>query len=124
MLMKAISDSDIAAFSELIPLINANYSTNEGMTFLHTAVGGNQLEMARKLIKAGADVNAVASEGLSIFHVAAYLGDELMMKLLLKASNKPNINVKDINGVTPLQLAKNDNNDVITQLLIDSGASE
>ena len=29
--MKAISDSDIAAFSELIPLINANYSTNEGM---------------------------------------------------------------------------------------------
>ena len=69
-------------------------------------------------------MNAVASEGLSIFHVAAYLGDELMMKLLLKASNKPNINVKDINGVTPLQLAKNDNNDVITQLLIDSGASE
>ena len=47
-----------------------------------------------------------------------------MMKLLLKASNKPNINVNDINGVTPLQLAKNDNNDVITQLLIDSGASE
>lgn len=123
-LMKAISDSDLVAFSELISVINTNYSTDDGMTFLHTAVGGNQLDMARELIKAGADVNAVASEGLSIFHVAVYLGDESMMELLLKESNKPNVNVKDINGFTPLQLAKNDNNEVITQLLIDAGATE
>lgn len=37
-LMKAISDSDLLAFNELISAVDANYKTKDGMTFLHTAV--------------------------------------------------------------------------------------
>lgn len=75
--------------------------------------GGNdssaQLRVVQKMIKAGADVNAQGQlefGGATALHIAADTGDEAIVKLLIEAG--ANVNAKDKEGRTPLDVARSD----------------
>jgi ankyrin repeat protein len=62
-----------------------NVASNNAMHVapLHSAVAGNHLEIAAKLIEAGADVNAIQAEGFTPLMGAAQNGNLQMVQLLL-----------------------------------------
>ena len=80
-----------------------------------------QVEVAKLLLAAGADVEPVVYGGLlrsSPLSVAVNFGNVEVVRLLLAAG--ANVNVQDRNGATPLNLSGS--NAQITQLLIDATA--
>jgi ankyrin repeat protein len=74
---------------------------------LHRAIQTRQLAIARRLIEAGADVDAIAAGGLAPLHVAAEAGWADGVDLLLSAGARPNLLSLefDDDGVPPLMLA-------------------
>ena len=99
---------------------------NRGRTPLHYAAGGKyynskgaHLAVARFLIAHGADVNAKGDTGYTPLHVAAGLGQEDMVKLLL--DNGADINAMDVRG-TPLQAAVLQGHEEVVALLIERKA--
>ncbi len=91
-------------------------SMADGMSSLMFAVstsvkGGNdesaQLRVVQKMLKAGADVNAQSRyNGATALHIAADTWDEAITKLLIEAG--ANVNAKDKEGRTPLDVARSD----------------
>jgi uncharacterized protein len=96
-----------------IKLINAkaniNAITKDGYTALHYAIGnssqGNDyVEIAKLLVKAGADVNLGKSYGgRTALMSAIELGDIALLRLLLKA--KADLSAKDDKGQTAIDYA-------------------
>jgi uncharacterized protein len=62
---------------------------------LHSAVAGGAFAIARRLVDAGADVDAVQQDGYRPLHAAARNGDELTVELLLVAGADPRATVAD-----------------------------
>lgn len=85
---------------------DVNAVTRESMkiTSLHSAVTAKQFEMARELLKRGANVNpSQAENGITPLHEAAANGSLEFVKLLLEHGAKLNAKTKD--GKTPLDFA-------------------
>ena len=82
-----------------------NLASQESMrvTPLHSAVAADQLDLARELVRRGANVNATAERGLTPLHEASARGDLEMVKLLVAA--KANVYAKASDGKTPTDLA-------------------
>jgi ankyrin repeat protein len=74
-----------------------------GFTPLLFAARQGDVESARILLDAGADVNETAADGLSVLLVASDGGHEDLALFLLERGANPN--VKDRNGMTPLHFA-------------------
>ncbi len=74
-----------------------------GFTPLLFAARQGDLESARILLDAGADVNEAAADGLSVLLVATDSGHEDLALFLLEHGAEPN--VVDRNGMTPLHFA-------------------
>ena len=70
---------------------------------LHSAVAHRYLEIARQLVAAGADVNAVQADDFTPLHEAAQNGQREMAELLLEAGAQ--VNPRKADGKTPLGLA-------------------
>lgn len=70
---------------------------------LHSAVAHRHLEIARRLVAAGADVNAVQADDFTPLHEAAQNGQREMAELLLEAGAQ--VNPRKMDGKTPLGLA-------------------
>ncbi len=85
-------------------------------SFVDAAMRGDT-EMALKLLREGADVNAAQGDGMTALHWAAERGDTKLAKALLAA--KPNVKaVTRIGSYTPLHIAaKSGNADVIAALV-------
>ena len=64
------------------------------------------LEAAKLAVELGADVNAVADDGRTALHGAAYLGANEMIRFLVERG--ANLEVKDMYGQTPLSIALGD----------------
>jgi ankyrin repeat protein len=80
----------------------------------------------RLLIKAGADVNMVASaeasEGESPLHIASFTNNTSVMTLLIK--NKANVDISSpVDGFTPLILASRSGHKEAVELLLKHGAN-
>ena len=84
--------------------INA-FSTNATRnTPLHAALAGACVPaLVKRLIMAGADVEASGEHGYTPLHVAASRGDETLCDLLIARGAKPHATMDD--GTTPAQLA-------------------
>ena len=70
---------------------------------LMTAVGIGAVDVVKKLIASGADVNEKMSNGITALHVASVKGDADMVRLLLK--HGANVNMTNDNGFSPLSSA-------------------
>lgn len=108
-------------------LINARFSNNNA-TPLIFATANNKPEVAKFLLKKGADVNARASNGHTALHYAAAYGPVDLVKLLLQKGAPVNFDVKDNAqgddpGCTPLLYAAANGHLEIVKILLKKGAS-
>jgi len=74
--------------------------------------------IARMLVEAGADVNATNSEGWTPLFFASRSGDEKNRKTVLHHGQRPNINIRSMQGDTPLLYAASRR---VAQLLVAHG---
>src|ERR1700734_1903643 len=97
-----------------------NGAQGDGMTALHWAAYRNDLEMAKMLISAGADVKATTRiEGLTPLAMACTNGNAAMVEALVKAGSDVNL----AGGLwTPLMLASSSGSADAVKVLVDHGA--
>lgn len=81
-------------------LLERGAYANGGFTPLHFAAREGQLEVARLLLDAGADVNAPAADGKSPLNLAIYNGHYTLAELLIDRS--ADVNLADAEGFPPL----------------------
>ena len=97
-----------------------NGAQGDGMTALHWAAYRNDLEMAKMLIAAGADVKAATRiEGLTPLAMACTNGNAAIIEVLLKAGSDVNL----AGGIwTPLMLASSSGSADAVKVLLEHGA--
>ncbi len=101
--------------------VDVNAAQGDGNTALHWAAYRDDLEMARLLIQAGADVKArTRLADLTPLHLAAANGSASMIELLVKAG--ADVNLPNGNGTTPLMLAASAGKTDALGVLLDQGA--
>ena len=93
---------------------------HHGAVSLHLAIVSNEIDIAKLLIDYGADINAQDDEGNSVLSVAARNENHEGLRLLL--ANRALSELKDQNGVTPLQFAVGYNMKKNVDILIKNGA--
>ena len=99
--------------------INALSHNHFTATPLQGAVAFRKIELARLLIKRGANVNCRGEEGVSPLHEAVGGGQLEFAKLLLE--HGANVNAKDDNGKTPLATALEYKQDAVAAFLRERG---
>jgi ankyrin repeat protein len=90
------------------------------MTALHWAVSRNDEPMTRRLLQAGADVNAVTLYGIRPLGLACENGSPEIVRMLL--DKKADAEYRIAGGVTPLMTASRTGNAEVVKLLIDAGS--
>jgi ankyrin repeat protein len=119
----AAQKGDAAAVQALLKQnVDVNAAQGDGNTALHWAAYRDDLEMARVLLQAGADVKAKTRLGeMTPLLMAATNGNAPMIDLLLKSGADPN--TANGNGTTPLMLASAAGVTGAIQALLDKGAN-
>lgn len=84
-------------------------------TPLNAAVAANRLEIARRLLEAGADANAHQHGGITPLHEAAAAGNAAMVRLLLAHRADPSAISED--NRTPLGMALEKNHREVIEIL-------
>jgi ankyrin repeat protein len=101
---------------------DVNAAQGDGTTALHWAAYREDLEMARLLVKAGADVKATTRIGdMTPLYMAAKTGNAAMVELLLNAGSE--IDRANANGTTPLMVAAAAGKADAVKVLLDRGAN-
>lgn len=90
----------LLSFEETIE-IDVLSSTNS--TPLHLACSKGHLEIAHLLVKSGASIHQIDSNGNSVLHLAAHNGHELIVSWLLL--QRPNLGLRNYIGLTPEEWA-------------------
>ena len=88
-------------------------------TLLHTVSGGGQLEMARWLIKHGADPNATRNVGWRPLQIASKLGHLEILRLLIGSGADVDVRA---NSWTALLLAVDEGHLDVLRFLLENGA--
>ncbi|XP_043276434.1 ankyrin repeat domain-containing protein 39-like isoform X2 [Venturia canescens] len=84
--------------------ISANAQDGAGYTALHYASRAGNLEICKKLVQYGADVNAATRSGIATsLHRSAMRGLDDVVQYLLKCGANPHL--QDSDGYTPLHRA-------------------
>ncbi|MEZ0327389.1 MAG: ankyrin repeat domain-containing protein [Fimbriimonas sp.] len=92
-----------------------------GVTPLHAALANGHKEIARVLIRAGADVGASqGGEGWTALHYCAYSGDRETAEFILERS--PKLDAQDKQGRTPAELAEERGFTDLAEVLRPKGA--
>lgn len=81
---------------------DASAQDNQGLTAMHCAAQGGNVEMVQALLSSGADVHAKDCLGWTALHCAVYNCSEAMANMLLVAGAV--VNLQDNEGCTPLHL--------------------
>lgn len=101
--------------------VDVNAPQGDGSTALHWAAYRDDLEMAKLLIAAGADMTAKTRLGdITPLFMAAKNGNAAMLGLMLTA--KADANAANTNGTTPLMLAAASGKTDAVKVLLDRGA--
>jgi ankyrin repeat protein len=97
-----------------------NPSTKQAM--IHNSVQNQDVNGVRTLLQQGADPNLVeGNQGRTPMHIATTKGDANMIRLLKESGG--NINARDNNGKTSLDLALESNDNSTARILLNNGAS-
>ena len=100
---------------------DVNTAQADGMTALHWAAQKNDVDLAKMLLYAGANVKATTRiGGYTPLLVAAKLGHAQVIDALLASGADPN--GRTMNGTTPLMFAAQAGNLAAVQALLDKGA--
>jgi ankyrin repeat-rich membrane spanning protein len=114
-MMKALLEHDPATTKKMI-----NMTNKQNITPLDFAVGNDRVEIARMLIKHGADVNKEDSQGRTIlFDMTNCKNGVAFVKLILE--HDINIHHEDKHGNTAMRTAFFHENLEIIKLLMDAG---
>ncbi len=81
----------------------------DGRNYLHKVVSANEVEAAKILLTKGYKPNEPDAVGLTALHLAACTGNMDMMKALVGAHKKTNVNLVTHSGDTPLHIAVKNN---------------
>ncbi|MBZ5625845.1 MAG: ankyrin repeat domain-containing protein [Acidobacteriia bacterium] len=101
--------------------VDVNASQGDGATALHWAAFQDDLEMAKLLLAAGADVKAATREGaITPLFMACTNGSAAMVEALLKAG--ADANSTKSNGTTALMIAAASGSADAVKVLLDHGA--
>lgn len=84
-------------------------------TALHVAAAESAEEIAKLLLKRGANANSVDERGNTPLHIAAHIGSTSVVKMLVK--HGASISSINLAGQTPLTVAKASGNGHVAQLL-------
>jgi ankyrin repeat protein/L-ascorbate metabolism protein UlaG (beta-lactamase superfamily) len=87
---------------------------------LHTAATAGQVEIAKLLLDAGADVDGLDSDGSTPLHCAAVSRKPEMVRFLL--SRGADVNRRDRNGAYSLSFAASGGDSACTRMVLDAGA--
>ena len=115
----AVRDQSLKAAAALIvwPKTNVELRTAQDESPLMMASLKGQLDLARKLVDRGADVN---KPGWAPLHYAATNGHLKIMELLL--NENAHIDAASPNGTTPLMMAAHYGSPAAVKLLLEAGA--
>lgn len=118
-LFLAVRDQSLKAAAALIvwPKTNVELRTAQGESPLMMASLKGQLDLVRKLVDRGADVN---KPGWAPLHYAATNGHLKIMELLL--DENAYIDAASPNGTTPLMMAAHYGSPAAVKLLLEAGA--
>ena len=89
-LIDAIKAGNRTAVRTLVTRTTVNTSEADGMTALHWAVRGDDLETVQLLIRTGASVSAANRYGITPLSLAATNGNGVIARALLKAGANAN----------------------------------
>uniref|UniRef100_W5N3T5 Nuclear factor of kappa light polypeptide gene enhancer in B-cells 2 (p49/p100) n=1 Tax=Lepisosteus oculatus TaxID=7918 RepID=W5N3T5_LEPOC len=95
-------------------------------TPLHLAVITKQHKVVDFLLKAGADPSHLDRYGKSVLHLAAPMGDETMLRILLGHLGERHanlLNTSDYSGLYPVHLAVRRGGDRCLRMLVEAGAN-
>ncbi|KAI5710905.1 hypothetical protein M8J75_012289 [Diaphorina citri] len=96
-----------------------NSTDYEGMTCIHHAAIGGNVDIMRQLVLNGGDINAREwKSGMSALHIAVEKRDIDMVQFLLQ-SDSMNVDIETFAGFTPYQICYDEK---IERLLLDAGA--
>ncbi|WP_257275407.1 ankyrin repeat domain-containing protein, partial [Endozoicomonas sp. SESOKO4] len=93
---------------------------DDDSTALMLAAGGGHKDIVKRLINAGANINAACSSGTTALFVAAQANNTDCVKILIEA--KADLNAARSIGATPLYIAAQENNTDCVKLLIEAKA--
>jgi ankyrin repeat protein len=102
--------------------VNATAADYGRMTPLHIAALQNQIEVARRLLEAGADPNLKDIEGKTPLHFAAQYADLAMVRLLL--THNSDLTQRDAKGLSALEMARREGKSDIVALLAPGPTSQ
>lgn len=94
---------------------NTAASNGFGVAPLHSAVAANQYEIAKLLLDAGANPNAVQQKDITPLHSAVHLGNAQLVSLLL--AHGADKQAQTDTGKTPIDLAPAENVEELRKLL-------
>ena len=121
-LPQAAQEGDLEAVGSLLHKWDVNATQGDGMTALHWAAYREDLNMARLLIGAGANVNAANRlNAVTPLLLAATAGNAAIVDLLLKSG--ADANQANSLGTTPLMLAAASGRVDAAKTLLDHGAN-
>ncbi len=106
-----------SAFAQKAPV---NTVDPDGTTALHWAARNNDVDLAARLLKAGANPKAANRYNVTPFYLAAQNGSAEMLQLLLKAGVDPNATT-NLQETALMTVARNGNVDA-AKVLLDAGA--
>src|SRR5262245_37971985 len=111
----------VVSLTLLLPLGAADNARAAGSVSLVDAIRNGDATAIRKLAEDRSQVNAVAPDGTTPLHWAAYLDNLEAATALLRAQANPN--AADRYGITPLLLASSTGNAALIELLLKAGAN-
>ena len=123
-LMEACKHSNLAAAEKALDEgaeVNYKDRDNYHNTPLDITSYKGNIELAKMLIRRGADVNSKNSWGISPLHIASMDGKIELAELLIE--NGADVNITDDFGKTPLRTTINTGNIEMVNLLLSKGAS-
>ncbi|KAF5403569.1 hypothetical protein PHET_02981 [Paragonimus heterotremus] len=99
-----------------------NHQSKNGLAALHLAAQENHVPVAQILLVAGAQVSPLTRAGYSPLHTACHFGKLEMVRFLLEATPRGEINRPTQMGFTPLHLATQQGHSQVVCLLLEMGA--